>query len=304
MNVNLNGLVHVVLKKHGEHYSWKKVTTNISNLTQPSNPKMYHEGEMVITNHKTRERCVLHFHPQGKRDEDSFHVTGIAYDSEGRKRYLLRGRWNDKLISEPLDGDHENDAIAEPVLAPRLTAAESAAVSQGVLPNLANGANNVSANNGAVATTMMMMMPTSSSPSPLSVPVSQRKRLLWHITPLPDQSSSYYGFCAFTFRLNELTSDLRRYLPPTDSRWRPDQRSLEEGKIDLATQQKDLLEKSQRSRRKSRLEKNLEEEPEPFWFERSRDEDSGTPLWRYRGQYWDARGRQQWPGVPHIFEIG
>ena len=39
-------------------------------------------------------------------------------------------------------------------------------------------------------------------------------------------------------------------LPPTDSRFRTDQRALENGDIDLATQEKHRLEEKQRARRK------------------------------------------------------
>jgi hypothetical protein len=39
-----------------------------------------------------------------------------------------------------------------------------------------------------------------------------------------------------------LPNGLRKYLPPTDSRLRPDQRALEEGDIKLAAAEKQRLE--------------------------------------------------------------
>lgn len=75
---------------------------------------------------------------------------------------------------------------------------------------------------------------------------SSHLRVLWRITPFPNQALDYYGFTAFAITLNEITSDLEGKIPCTDSRFRPDIRALEEGKIDLAEEQKTQLEELQR----------------------------------------------------------
>ena len=41
---------------------------------------------------------------------------------------------------------------------------------------------------------------------------------------VPENSKQYYGFTRFAIELNELNDDLRQQLPPTDTRFRPDQR--------------------------------------------------------------------------------
>ena len=60
--------------------------------------------------------------------------------------------------------------------------------------------------------------------------------------------------------LNELTEEdqKRTPYPPTDSRFRPDIRKMEEGNIDLAGQEKNRLEEKQRETRQ-RMEKRREE---------------------------------------------
>ncbi len=61
--------------------------------------------------------------------------------------------------------------------------------------------------------------------------------------------------------LNELTEEdqkTRPPLPPTDSRFRPDIRKMEEGNIDIAGQEKNRLEEKQRETRQ-RMEKRKEE---------------------------------------------
>ena len=56
-------------------------------------------------------------------------------------------------------------------------------------------------------------------------------RLLWIAKQRPEYSSDYYNFGEFTMLLNELTDDLKKVLPPTDCRLRPDIRLLEEGDL-------------------------------------------------------------------------
>ena len=42
--------------------------------------------------------------------------------------------------------------------------------------------------------------------------------------PMPRDHERNYGFTQFALELNELTPELRRVLPSTDTRLRPDQR--------------------------------------------------------------------------------
>ena len=51
---------------------------------------------------------------------------------------------------------------------------------------------------------------------------------LWSIVvaaPMPEDSDQYYGFNQFAIQLNGFEEGMRDKLPPTDSRFRPDQRS-------------------------------------------------------------------------------
>lgn len=82
-------------------------------------------------------------------------------------------------------------------------------------------------------------------------------------------------------QLNELTDDIRPYLPPTDTRFRPDQRALEEGNVDEAEHGKQALEQKQRDRRK-RWEQNPSEKTPPQFF---REQDANSGIWHYSGDY-------------------
>ncbi|KII83915.1 hypothetical protein PLICRDRAFT_702189 [Plicaturopsis crispa FD-325 SS-3] len=81
-----------------EHYSWKKVTTNVSGFILGS-PTIDHYGDMVITNHRTNDTCVLTFKPRGWRGRDAYEISGFVKDSSGRVAYEIAGRWNSQLVA-------------------------------------------------------------------------------------------------------------------------------------------------------------------------------------------------------------
>ena len=81
-----------------EHYSWNKVTTSVSGFITGS-PTMDHFGEMVVTNHATKERCVLNFMPRGWRSTNAQEIRGQVLDSSGKLLWEIAGRWSSQLIA-------------------------------------------------------------------------------------------------------------------------------------------------------------------------------------------------------------
>ncbi|KAJ7783522.1 oxysterol binding protein [Mycena maculata] len=102
-------------------------------------------------------------------------------------------------------------------------------------------------------------------------------RILWRVAPYPPDTHEFYGFTSFGITLNEITSDLEGKLPPTDSRYRPDVRALEEGHLEAAEEAKTRVEEAQRERRRNGTDS------EPRWFKQVGEE------WQYTGGYWEAR---------------
>ncbi|KAI0068584.1 hypothetical protein BV25DRAFT_1910349 [Artomyces pyxidatus] len=92
---------HLIGKKAVEHYSWKKVTTNVSGFILGS-PTIDHYGDMVITNHRTQDQCVLTFKPRGWRGKDAYEISGYVADKKGNVAYEIAGRWNSQLIMRPV----------------------------------------------------------------------------------------------------------------------------------------------------------------------------------------------------------
>ncbi|KAJ2339747.1 Oxysterol-binding protein 3, partial [Coemansia sp. RSA 2671] len=118
--------------------------------------------------------------------------------------------------------------------------------------------------------------------------------VLWTaVSPLPD-ANRYYGFSYFAMRLNELTPGMQQALPTTDTRFRPDQRAYEEGRIEDAEQIKQKLEDAQRARKRERDESGTPWKAQ--WFEERDDKQSPTGRsWQYRGGYWDAHAKNAYP---------
>ncbi|CAG9837283.1 unnamed protein product [Diabrotica balteata] len=111
--------------------------------------------------------------------------------------------------------------------------------------------------------------------------VAPSARCIWRAGTLPPNQEHYYGFTRFAIELNELGPD-SHFLPPTDTRFRPDQRALEEGDLSTAETVKLQLESLQRERRKRREELGVIYEPK--WFSPAQDD-----TWQYNGKYWDTR---------------
>uniref|UniRef100_A0A8C5EBR2 Oxysterol-binding protein n=1 Tax=Gouania willdenowi TaxID=441366 RepID=A0A8C5EBR2_GOUWI len=105
---------------------------------------------------------------------------------------------------------------------------------------------------------------------------------VWRAKPMPVEQEQYYGFTQFAVELNELDPSVRTLLPPTDTRFRPDQRLLEEGNTDGAEEQKQRIEQLQRERRRVLQENNMTHQPR--FFKYSKDD-----MWVSNNTYWELR---------------
>ncbi|XP_041039742.1 oxysterol-binding protein-related protein 3 isoform X1 [Carcharodon carcharias] len=108
---------------------------------------------------------------------------------------------------------------------------------------------------------------------------------IWRPNAMPKDFEQYYGLTKFALGLNEMEADEKLYLPRTDTRFRPDQRYLEEGNIEAAESQKERIEQLQRERRRILEENNMMYQP--LFFRQSRE--GGKELWVSTGTYWELR---------------
>ena len=109
---------------------------------------------------------------------------------------------------------------------------------------------------------------------------------------LPPSAEDYYHFSNFIINLNHLTPEQINSLPPTDTRFRPDQRAYENGDLQLATDEKLRLEENQRIRRKALEASNSHFTP--LWFYHSTDKNKEV-VFQYNGKYFPMKDMKAWP---------
>ena len=126
---------------------------------------------------------------------------------------------------------------------------------------------------------------------------TKEKTIIWRIIPSKGKEDFYYQ--PYTFDLNNLTEEMKKALPPTDSRFRPDQRLMEYQDIDKAGDEKHRLEEEQRARAKQYKKDGFI--PKPLYFDETYDDLTGELIYKYKGNYWDMRNNHQFENLPKIF---
>jgi hypothetical protein len=128
-------------------------------------------------------------------------------------------------------------------------------------------------------------------------PESAKTLLVWQAHTRP--TGVPFNLTPFVITLNALPEGLKDWLPPTDTRLRPDQRAMEDGEYDLAADEKHRVEEKQRSRRRERETNG--EIYNPQWFARATCPITGEEYWAHNGKYWSSRDAQDWSLSEDIF---
>uniref|UniRef100_A0A3P9MEG7 Oxysterol-binding protein n=1 Tax=Oryzias latipes TaxID=8090 RepID=A0A3P9MEG7_ORYLA len=126
-------------------------------------------------------------------------------------------------------------------------------------------------------------------------------------------AENMYYFSSLALTLNEPEEGVA----VTDSRLRPDQRLMEDGRWDEANAEKQRLEEKQRAvrrRREAEASEALDEGNtcassagreyegyQPLWFHQRRDSLTGETSFVYKGGYWETKESQDWNICPDIF---
>lgn len=244
------GIAHLVFKKSGNHYTWRKVTTTVHNIIVG---KLWvdNHGEMDISNHRNGDKCHLKYSAYSYFSREiPRKVTGVVADKEGNAKWVLTGTWDKRMEAAKVVHIDESNK-GKPVF-----------------------------ETGAHV-------------------------CIWEKRPLPPGSDRMYNFTSLAITLNEPEEGVA----PTDSRLRPDQRAMEEGRWDDANKLKQELEEKQRAARKKR-EAEMEEASkrgetikgyQPIWFEMKTDPVTGSPIHVYKGKYWGCKEKSDWSSCPPIF---
>ncbi|KAG9230204.1 Oxysterol-binding protein-domain-containing protein [Amylocarpus encephaloides] len=234
-----------------ELYTWKKVTSSVIGIITGS-PTVDNYGPMEVKNWTTGEVCVIDFKARGWKASSAYHISGRVNDADGKPRYSIGGRWNNKIYARLTPGYEATPEEPKPD------------------------------HRGSIVDTTQAFLVWEANARPTGIP--------FNLTP-------------FVVTLNDCNDRLKPWLPPTDTRLRPDQRAMEDGEYDLAATEKNRVEEKQRDTRRKREEHG--EEFQPKWFHKAQDPTTGESYWQYNGMYWKERENagsgEAWRGVDKIF---
>ena len=110
-----------------------------------------------------------------------------------------------------------------------------------------------------------------------------------------------YGMSYHQLQLNYLPEELKDQLAPTDTRFRPDQRALENGDFKSAETEKHRLEEKQRAVR--RYNEKHEIETKPYYFDEWKNPDDPSQVYyRYNGLYFEKDSKEKnWSRLPDLY---
>uniref|UniRef100_A0AAX7UC94 Oxysterol-binding protein n=1 Tax=Astatotilapia calliptera TaxID=8154 RepID=A0AAX7UC94_ASTCA len=259
------GTITLELPKHNEAYTWTNPTCCVHNIIVG---QLWIEqyGNVEVVNHRTGERCYLNFKPCGLFGKELHKVEGYILDKSKKKLCALYGKWTECLY----------------VVDPSAFEAHK--------KNNKKGAEDKKGSNAGCAEDQEEVP----SPPADTVEVVPGSQLLWKIAPRPANSVQMYNFTCFAMQLNELHKEMEGVIPQTDCRLRPDIRAMENGDIDLASEEKKRLEEKQRAARKNRSK--ADEEWKARWFQQGQNPHTSSQDWLFCGGYWN-RAYSQMPDI-------
>lgn len=120
--------------------------------------------------------------------------------------------------------------------------------------------------------------------------------MLWKAHP---RHRTPFNLTDFAITLNALPDRLKPWLPPTDTRLRPDQRAMEEGRYDDASEEKNRVEEKQRASRRERESKGIQYKPR--WFEKTKHPVTGKEYYQPINDYWKLRSEKKLEDKGDIF---
>ncbi|XP_020510279.2 oxysterol-binding protein-related protein 1 isoform X1 [Labrus bergylta] len=267
------GTITLELPKYNEAYTWTNPTCCVHNIIVG---QLWIEqyGSVEIINHKTGEKCCLNFKPCGLFGKELHKVEGYILDKGKKKLCALYGKWTECLYvvdSAAFETHKKSDK-------------------KGSEEKKSSKAGCSDGQDGAASTTVD------------TVDVIPGSQLLWRIAPRPPNSAQMYSFTSFAMQLNELRQEMEGAIPQTDCRLRPDIRAMENGDIDLASEEKKRLEEKQRTTRKNRSKNDEEWKTRspalgPRWFQQGQNPHTSSQDWIFSGGYWDRK----YSSLPDIY---
>uniref|UniRef100_A0A673ZXH3 Oxysterol-binding protein n=1 Tax=Salmo trutta TaxID=8032 RepID=A0A673ZXH3_SALTR len=259
------GIITLELPRYNEAYTWTNPTCCVHNIIVG---QLWIEqyGNVEVLNHKTGERCCLNFKPCGLFGKELHKVEGYILDKSKKKVCSLYGKWTECMY-----------IVDYAALEAHKRSGKGTAEKKSSKP-------------GSREEVEEIPLPEADT-----VEVIPGSYLLWRIAPRPVNSTEMYSFTSFAMQLNELDKDMDGLIPKTDCRLRPDIRAMENGDIDLASEEKKRLEEKQRAACKTYSKSD--DEWKTKWFQQGQNPHNGSQDWLFSTGYWN----RNYPLLPDIY---
>lgn len=268
------GLLTVELPHHDEVYTWHAVKLFAHNLVIG---KLWFEycGHLEIVNHKLNMKCKIDFKPYSWFSRQLNRFEGHIVDANQNKLSLVYGKWDDCFYAT-------SDVKSEPHFVKKVE----------------------------------KLIDTNEHAS-----TNADLELVWKFDLKVDHTAGvfdrYFNFNAYTFALNEMHDELREStaytlkdsrtnvsrsitmgpIAPTDSRYRPDMRFYEEGKLEEASDKKHYLEEKQRDKQRETNESKADKWS-PLWFvKKTHPFRNDEQEWTFLDTYW----KRDFSNCPDIY---
>ena len=132
---------------------------------------------------------------------------------------------------------------------------------------------------------------------------NNNKEILFSIPEMNfyNNTTENYILPEYNCNFNNLDDNLKKFLPISDTRFRPDQREYENGNIEKAQEIKVKLENNQIKRQE--IYDSNQKEYKPNYFCNKYNEDSLDFIYMYNGKYWDDRENKNFNHIVDIFKL-
>ena len=269
MEIVFTSKTHVIFKSTNEHYSYNKPICFLKGLIM-GKPRFDFANEIQIFNHNTEEYLNLEFFEEGKKNCPNGYVEGKMYNKKKELKYFLKGSWQSALYLIEIKNNDEKEFRNID-----FNFLEKNSIKMG------NMEENINSNNNNVNVVCYE---------------------IWRIHDddfIKNFDENDYKISSYACNLNNINDHIATVIPKTDSRFRPDQRALENQNLVLAGKEKIRIEEKQRKRHKIFEENKIKYEPK--YFNEVLDTYTNENVYLYKGDYWKDRIEGKFEDVYQIF---
>lgn len=137
----------------------------------------------------------------------------------------------------------------------------------------------------------------------MTLKTNNTEKVIWTAGNLLPNCEKKFGFTEFAGSLNKITLIEEDYIPPCDSRLRPDMRAYENGNVSKAELLKMQLEEDQRKRR-AEMEQIGKTHTPAFFKHLGNTSEPDSGEWIYltgEMSYWNRRRAKNWQGIQKLW---